>query len=162
MASKILLVTLLLLVNNSFLLIAYFKIEIFCANDYPKYINSSEGNYTPINPNELLHDKREGDFDYIFKFNEIKHNIEKSLCIKLVGYDNWNGFSFYNSTINEYDITILNFKDFYFCDDCYYDGNQDFKVGNIYKDRKPIIYTYYNNSIIQRATNPNYLFKTNK
>ena len=99
MVSKLHLITLLLLVNNSFLLIAYFKIEIFCANDYPTSIISSEGNYPTLNPQEKFHLEREGDFDYIFIFNEIKHNIENPLCIKFSGVDNCNSFSFYNSTI---------------------------------------------------------------
>jgi len=154
MLSKLQLVAFLLLVNSSFSLIAYFKIEIFYANDFPKYINSSEDSYPPINPqDDIPHFKREIDYDYVFQFNEIKHNIEEPLCIKFAGVDNCNSFCFYNVTINEYDITILNFKDFYYCNDCYYDGKQDFIVGEIKKDGKRNIYTYYNNSNIQRATN---------
>ena len=57
--------------------------------------------------------------------------------------DEINWFSFYNATINEYDITILNFTDFYYCNDCYVDGKQGIKVGDIYKDFKPKIWTYH-------------------
>ena len=153
MSSKLQFIVLLFLYQYCFSLIAYFKIEIFCANDYPTSIISSEGNYPTLNPQEKFHLEREGDFDYIFIFNEIKHNIENPLCIKFSGVDNCNSFSFYNSTINEYDITILNFTDFYYCNDCYFNGKQDFIVSGTCKDRKPTIYTYYNNSIIQKATN---------
>ena len=103
MCSKLILI--LFLVNHSFSLIAYFKIEIFCGNDYPLSINSSEANYTPINPLNIPCYQRT-DFYYIFKFNEIMHNIEAPLCIKSFGVNEYSGFAYYNVTINEYDITF--------------------------------------------------------
>ena len=52
MCFKLHFIVLLFLYHNSFSFIAYLKIEIFCANDFPSYINSSEGNYPTLNPQE--------------------------------------------------------------------------------------------------------------
>jgi len=153
MSSKLQIIVLFFLYRNIFSLIAYFKIEIFCANDYPTFIISSEDNYPTLNPQEdKVFSQRDRELYYIFYFNEIKHNIEnieKPLCIKMVGLDYINWFSFYNSTINEYDITILNFSDFYYCNDCSILGKQGFIMGGYYyedyKDCKHNIWTYYGN-----------------
>jgi len=142
MSSKLQYIVLLFLYHNSYSLIAYLNIEIFCANDYPTSIISSEGNYPPKNPCTLLFTQRDGGLDYVFEFDEIKHNIEKSLCIKLAGLDEINWFSFYKATINEYDITILNFENFYYCNDCIIEGKKGFIVQDICKDNKPYILTY--------------------
>ena len=129
----------LFLVNHSFSLIAYFKIEISCGNDYPLYIESSEANYYPINPKNIPCYERT-DFYYIFKFNEIMHNMESPLCIKFVGVNSQSGLAFYNIAINEYDITFLNPLDFYYCNDCYIKRKKGFKLDGLCQG-KPQIFT---------------------
>ena len=59
--------------------IVYIKYEFTCANDYPYFITSSEGIFWPINPSN-----NGVALSYIFKFNEIPHDIEKPLCISWV------------------------------------------------------------------------------
>jgi len=104
--------------------IAYIKYEFTCANDYPDYINSSEGKFKPINLNNKMVDA-----SYIFKFYEIPHDIEKPLCFLWVNLIIYGGFAFYNVSINEYDITEPNdYYDYYYCKDCIVYEQNNFTV----------------------------------
>ena len=96
--------------------IIYLKCEIDCGNDYPDYITSSEGKYQPLNPNYILCEKR--GFNYIFKFDIIKHNLKEPLCIKYVNLGGYGNFAFNYLSINEYIITNIDYQKYFFCDNC--------------------------------------------
>ena len=96
--------------------IIYLKCEIECGNDYPDYITSSEGKYQPLNPNYILCEKR--GFNYIFKFDIIKHNLNEPLCIEYVNLSSGGGFAFNYLSINEYNITNTDYKKYFFCNNC--------------------------------------------
>lgn len=66
---------------------------------------------------------------YIFKFNEIPHDIEKPLCISWVNLYGYGHLAFYYVSINEYDITEPNnYYDYYYCKDCIVYGQNNFTV----------------------------------
>ena len=75
---------LLLLEIESLSLIIYAKFQIFYCTHYIDYIISSEGIIRPKNPNRLCINNR--DDDYTFYFNDIKHNLEKPLCLQFVNF----------------------------------------------------------------------------
>ena len=96
--------------------IIYLKCEINCGNDYPDYITSSEGKYYPLNPNHLGYAQR--GYKYIFKFDIIKHNLKEPLCIEYVNLAFSGGFAFNYLSINEYIIDNIDFKKYFFCNNC--------------------------------------------
>ena len=96
---------------------AYFKLEINCANDYPDYLITSEGIIPPTNPNPIGH-KYRTNYYYIFEFPLLKHNFSFPLCIQMVNIRGKGGFAFNKASINEYDITIINYEDYYYCSNC--------------------------------------------
>ena len=119
--------------------IVYIKYEFTCPNDYPEYIISSEGTFWPINPNNIAFA-----LSYIFKFNEIPHDIEKPLCISWVNLYSYGFLAFYYVSINEYDITEPNnYYDYYYCKDYVVYGQNNFTVGKLpeYCSRTVIIPT---------------------
>ena len=95
---------------------AYFKCEIFCANDYVDYIISSNGNILPQIQNNISH--RDTDTNFVYNFTQILHNFDQQICIHLVNLRGKGGLAFKNVSINEYDITLLNYENFYSCSDC--------------------------------------------
>ena len=134
---------LLLLEIESLSLIIYAKFQIFYCTHYIDYIISSEGIIRPINPNTLCRLNR--DDNYTFYFNDIKHNLEKPLCLQFVNFHNYNYFSFKYASINEYDIKIINYEDYYYCNNCNIEGTQkNFQVTNtIYEGSPSIFISYY-------------------
>ena len=96
---------------------AYFKLEINCANDYPDYLITSEGIIPPNNPNPIGH-KYRTDYYYIFEFPLFKHNFSLPICIQMVNIRGKGGFAFNKASVNEYDITTINYEDNYYCDNC--------------------------------------------
>ena len=104
--------------------IAYLKYEFTCVNNFPNYIISSEDKYKANNDKNY-----DGDEFFIFKFNEIHHDIEKELCLSWRNKGGIGYFAFYYASINEYDITILNdYYYYYYCKDCKVDGKKKFLV----------------------------------
>lgn len=96
--------------------IIYLKCEIDCGNDYPYYISSFEGKYEPLNPNYLFYGYR--GYKYIFKFDIIKHNLNESLCLEFENLGANGGFAFNYLSINEYIITNIDYKKYFFCNNC--------------------------------------------
>ena len=144
---KLQILTLAFLIQNIFSFTGYFNCEISCANDYPDYLITSEGIIPPINPNPISHRYR--DYYYIYNFTATKHDFSKQICLQLVNLRGVAGFSFTYASINEYDITFLNYENYYHCDNCNIEvpkrfqttttmcGNSPFistgNVGNIFK-----------------------------
>ena len=95
---------------------AYFRCEIFCANDFVDYITSSNGDILPKIQSNTSH--RDRDYYFVYNFTQILHNFDQQLCIHLGNIRGKGGLAFKNASINEYDITILNYEDFYSCNDC--------------------------------------------
>jgi len=97
--------------------IAYFGCEIFCVDDYIDYITSSNGNILPqIENHEFFHLR---DIYFVFNFTQILHNFDQPICIHLVNYMSYGQLAFKYVSINEYDITVLNYEDFYSCNECF-------------------------------------------
>ena len=127
-----------LLYNKAFSIIAYFKIQIFNVDDYIDYITSSEGNFAPTNPIKSYN------IDHIYNFNEIKHNLKMPLCIQLVNILEPGFFAFKYASINEYDITILNYENYYYCNNCNVNTPKKFTITDIiYSGGSPQIYLSY-------------------
>ena len=99
---------------------AYFDCQINCANDYPLYIIDSEENIKPKNPLEICHKYRTGMEYHIYNFEKVKRNLEEKICILWVNCRGAGNFAFQYVSINEYIITIVNYEDWYSCDDCNY------------------------------------------
>ena len=97
--------------------IGYCKFQITCGNDYTDYIISSSGNIVPINQNKNEHGKNT-DYYYVYNFNDITHNFDQEICVKFVNLAGFGGFSFKTFSINEYDITLIRYEDYFHCDDC--------------------------------------------
>ena len=95
---------------------AYFRCEIFCANDYVDYITSSNGDIFPQTQNNIS--LKDRDIYYVYNFTQILHNFDQKICIHLVNLRGKGGLAFKNVSINEYDITLLNYEDFYSCIGC--------------------------------------------
>ena len=127
-----------ILIYPFFTLTIYYQCELSCVDDYINSISYSEGEKEPINPNHQ--DRRDrDDYEYIFKFDIIKHNLDQKLCIKLINTEEGGEFSFMKAYINEYDITALgNYENYYECINC----NNNFKKSKEKKcNGKPIIIT---------------------
>jgi hypothetical protein len=77
---------------NYFCLTIYAKFAFFSVDDYIDYISSSEGIFYPVNPTDTyLHGHLE---NYTFYFNDIKHDLEKELCIQLINLISRGFFAF--------------------------------------------------------------------
>ena len=117
-----------LLYVKSFSLIIYAKYQFFYVYHYIDCIISSEGIIKPINPSPTCSLEREGGKDYIFYFKTIQHNLEKSLCLQFVNFHINGGFAFKYASINEYNITEINYEDYYYCNNCNMNTPKKFKV----------------------------------
>ena len=95
---------------------AYFRCEIFCVDDYIDYITSSNGNILPQKESHSFSSQR--DIYFAFNFTQILHNFDQPICIHLVNMLEAGKLAFKYASINEYDITVLNYEDFYSCNDC--------------------------------------------
>ena len=95
---------------------AYFTSEIFCANDFVDYITSSNGDILPQRQSNTSHRYR--DYHFVYNFTHILHNFDQQICIHLVNLRGKGGLAFKNVSINEYDITLVNYEDFYSCNEC--------------------------------------------
>ena len=95
---------------------AYFRCEIFCANDYVDYITSSNGDILPKIQSNTSH--RDRDYYFVYNFTQILHNFDQQICIHLGNIRGKGGLAFKSASINEYDITLLNYEEFYTCNDC--------------------------------------------
>ena len=128
-----------LIIVKTFSLFAYFKFDIFYVDDYIDCIVSSEGIIYPINPHKSGKSEREE--SYTFQFNYIKHNLKNPLCIRLVILITYGYFYFKNAFVNEYDITVINYKNYYYCNDCYMNKA---KIFEITKEKKMVLlkFTY--------------------
>ena len=129
-----------LLFAKSFSLIVYFKYQLFYVDDYVDYISSSEGNFTPTNPKHNKYTDRE--LSYAFNFNDIKHNFDKPLCIYLVNLLQVGCFAFKYATINEYDIRVIDYEKYYYCNNCNINTQKKFKTtSEKYSNGSPKIHT---------------------
>jgi len=72
----------LFLFTNIYSFKAYFRCEIFCANDYVDYITSSNGDILPIIQNNVSHKYR--NYYFVYNFTHILHNFDQQICIHLV------------------------------------------------------------------------------
>ena len=117
-----------LLYINAFSLIIYFKCQLFYVDDYIDNISSSEGIFTPKNPSHTYISDR--NVDYTFKFDEIKHNLKKPLCLEIINLISVGYFAFKYASINEYDITIINYEKYYYCNNCNLNTEKKFKTTN--------------------------------
>ena len=106
----------LFLLTNIASFIAYFRCEIFCADDYLDYITSSNGNILPQIENHNFYAYR--DIYFVYNFTQILHNFDQPICIHLVNIVGVGKLAFKYASINEYDITVLNYEDFYSCKEC--------------------------------------------
>ena len=110
-----------LLIKNIISNYAYFDCQINCANDYPLYIIDPEENIKPKVPLEVCHKYRTGDnFYHIYNFEKVKRNLEEKICILWVNCRGAGNFAFQYVSMNEYIITIVDYEDWYSCDDCNY------------------------------------------
>ena len=126
-----------LLYNKTFSIIVYFKFQIFNVDDYIDNIISSEGTFTPTNPIKYYN------LDHTFNFNEIKHNLKKPLCIQLVNIYQPGYFAFKYASINEYDITVINYENYYYCDNCNRNTPKKFEIITKYIVMEVRKYIYY-------------------
>ena len=124
MEFKIQLFILLLLITKISSFIGYCKFQITCGNDYPDYIISSQGNIPPINQNKNEHSNR--DYHYVFKFNDITHNFDQEICVRFVNLAGIGGFAFKTFSINEYDISLIKYENYFHCDNCKENGAKKF------------------------------------
>ena len=132
-----------LLMKSIFSKYAYFDCQINCANDYPQYIISSEGNLKPKNPLEVCHKYRTGENLYhIYNFEKIKQNLQKKICIYMVNCRGAGNFAFQYVSMNEYIITIVDYENWFSCNDCNYIATgKKFKTSNTLcaKNNNPLI-----------------------
>ena len=113
---KIIIIFFIFAITNILTFFAYFQLEMDCGNDYPEYIITSEGNIQPMNLDTTWGGNRSS--NYLFYFPIMKHNFSNPICIKWFNYGSVGSFAFNKAFINEYDITIVNYEDYYFCNDC--------------------------------------------
>ena len=103
--------------------------------------------------------------NYTFYFNDIKHDLEKELCIQLINLLSLGSLAFKYAYINEYDITILNFENFYHCDNCNLNTEKRFQTKNESYEGSPIISTSTNeslNTFCLKSTNDISIFYINE
>ena len=134
----ILLYILELLVKGIFSIYAYFDIQIFHANDSPKYIISSEGIFYPKYPNEICF-KDGRNLHHIYNFDKIKQDLEKKICIYMLTCQIPGYFNFIYASINEYIITLVDYENWYCFNDCNSDENKIFISGICEDNMHPII-----------------------
>ena len=141
---KIIFLALSLIVKYVLSLTMYFKIKINCGNDYPDYINSTEGLIKPNNPSYLWNGDRGYD-NYTFDFNVIKHNIETPLCIEWVNLYAIGVLSFDTFLVNEYDFSNVEFENFFSCENCDFNTPKKFYTTNNICAGKIILLIQYQN-----------------
>ena len=108
------LIILLLIYCKVISLIVYPKYQIFHVDDRIDYIISSGGIIKDKNSLNVI----TAEFSDIYYFKDFKHNLEEPLCIQLINFHTPGCLAFKNASINEYDITILNYENYYYCDNC--------------------------------------------
>ena len=123
-----------LLFKQTYTIYAYFDFKLACVDNYVRYINSSEG---------IIYEKYENIYllkNHIYIFEKVKQDLEKRICIYI---DNWWGpcnFAFEEASINEYSITIVDYENWYSCDNCDFDSNKKFITSYSICNNKPILY----------------------
>ena len=130
-----------------FSMIIYFQCQIFGVDDYIDYIISSEGIFYPKNPSKMYLSQRKEGLSYTFYFEDIKHKLEKPLCMEFINLYEVGYFSFKFASINEYDITLINYENYYFCNNCNMNTQKKFQTENIiFENISPkISLSYYDN-----------------
>ena len=142
-----LLLILLLIYCRVISLIVYPKYQIFHVDDRIDYIISSWGIIKEKNSLNMI----SAEFSDIYYFKDFKHNLEEPLCIQLINYHTPGCLAFKNASINEYDITILNYENYYYCDNCNMNNPKKFEVKKEKYEGSPIIYlSYYPPDYIDR------------
>ena len=149
---KLVILFFILRIKNNLSFIAYFQLEIGCINDYPREVTTSEGIFNPINPTtQWSVDRDKIAPNYIFYFPLMKHNFENPICIGMINLCCAGVFAFNKACINEYDITILNYEDYYYCQYCnYMSERKRYLVSSDYcgDTLNPMIYTSDENNQI--------------
>ena len=116
---------------------AYFDFKFICVDNYLNYINSSEGIIKTTSPYKQC----DYPISYIYDFVKIKHYLDKKFCIYFFNCWGPGNFAFEYASINEYIITIVDYENWYSCDDCnYIDTNKKFMTStNICINNNPLI-----------------------
>ena len=142
-----------LLVKEIFSAYAYIDIIINHSIDYPKYIISSEGIIYPKNPYEVCYKKNVRDLHVIYNFEKIKQDLEKKICLYMIGCQASGCFNFEYASVNEYIISNIDYKNWYSLYD--YDSNikKEFTYNKICGENKQPIITNSNGGF-----NKNYTF----
>ena len=128
------------LVYFSFQITAYFKFEFCCVNDSIDRIKYSGGEIKPINSHSIIQDS-----NYTFYFPELMHNLNESLCIYLLNSENSSSFTFKKASLNEYDISEIDYDYFWECSNCNLNYNHNKKCYN----RPKIEFSNHLNSYIR-------------
>ena len=133
------LILILSLFKKSFSSYIYYYCNITCGNDYPEYITSSEGIFSPKTLDKREHSQR--DYYFIFIFEPIKHNLVNPLCMTMVNLAGYGGFAFDYAAINEYIITFIEYEKHFSCDDCNFNVSTKFRTSKSYCNKSRIIET---------------------
>ena len=143
-----------LLAKEIFLINVYCDFQIYHAIDYPKYIISSEGIIYPKKPYEVCYKKNGRDMhDFLYNFEKIKQDLEKKICIYMIGCQASGVFNFDYASINEYIISVVDYKNWY----SLYDYDSNIKINFTYNS----ICGYNKHPIIANPSgdlNKNYIF----
>ena len=78
----------------------------------------------------------------VYHFSEFKHNFKEYICINFVNVHTPGGFSFYDANINEYNIILLNYTNFFICNGCNMNTKSKYLISGECHN-KPLIYTSY-------------------
>ena len=93
--------------------IVYFEFQFNCLSNTINKIKYSEGEISPLNP------AQNPNLDYTLYFSHIKHKLNESLCINVEKNNlNKGSFAFKKAFLNEYDISELDFANFWECPNC--------------------------------------------
>ena len=120
--------------------IAYLNFEFFCVDDTIHKIKYSGGEIKPNNPQS--HWTRT--LDYIYYFPELKHNMNETLCIYLYNKYDPGFFSFKKALLNEYDISEIDYKNYWKCSNCNLNSPNKYTYNEICNNKPKIYLSYYN------------------
>ena len=112
-----------LLLKQTCTIYGYFDFKLVWVDNYVRYINSSEG---------IIYEKYKSNLNFpTFIFENVKQDLEKKICIYF--YNGWgpSSFAFEDASINEYSITIVDYENWYSCDNCDFASNKKFITTNV-------------------------------
>ena len=117
-------------------LTVYFTFEFFCVDNNLDRIKYTGGEIEPNNPRDpfKLHDN-----NYVYYFPQLKHNLNESLCIYIFNYGGPAHFSFKKALLNEYDISEIEYRNFWECSNCNINSPNKYTI-NGKCNNMPLIY----------------------